>query len=66
MALGDLTLLSFIMWSRCRQLRRHLTHKPGEVDRILRLLDYESMGSPGPIHLRIDSALFPPRKMMTG
>ena len=48
----------FIIWSRFRQLRRHLAYRPDEEARIFRLLDYASTGSPGhgPIHLLIQSA----------
>ena len=46
----------FIIWSRFRQLRRYLSYRP--QDRIFRLLDFASSGSPGqrPIHLLIQSA----------
>ena len=37
----------FIIWSRFRQLRRYLSHRPQEEDRIFRLLDYASSGSLG-------------------
>ena len=49
----------FVIWSRVRQLRQYLAYKPDEVDRVYRLLDYASTGSPGhgPIHLLLDSAL---------
>ena len=48
----------FIIWSRFRQLRRYLSYRPDEENRIFRLLDYASTGSPGhgPIHLLIQSA----------
>ena len=48
----------FIIWSRFRHLRRYLSYRPQEEDRIFRLLDYASTGSPGhgPIHLIIKSA----------
>ena len=48
----------FIIWSRFRQLGRCLSFRPGEEDRIFRLLDYASTGSPGhgAIHLLVDSA----------
>ena len=48
----------FIIWSRFRQLRRYLSYRPLEEDRIFRLLDYASSGSPGhgPIHLLVTSA----------
>ena len=46
----------FIIWSRFRQLRRYLSYRP--QDRIIRLLDFASSGSPGhgPIHLLIKPA----------
>ena len=58
MALGDLIRLSFIIWIRFRQLQRYLSYRPDEENRIFRLLDYASTGSPGhgPIHLLIQSA----------
>ena len=48
----------FIIWNRFRQLRRYLAYRPDAQDRIFRLLDYASAGSPGhgPIHLLIQSA----------
>ena len=48
----------FIIWNRFRQLRRYLAYRPDDQDRIFRLLDYASAGSPGhgPIHLLIQSA----------
>ena len=36
----------FIIWSRFRQLRRYLSYRPDEENRIFRLLDYTSTGSP--------------------
>ena len=55
MALGDLIRLpsSFGV-----QLRRYLSYRPDEKNRIFRLLDYASTGSPGhgPIHLLLQSA----------
>ena len=49
----------FIIWSRFPQLRRYLACRPDEEDRIFRLLDYASTGSPGhgPVHLHVNSAL---------
>ena len=46
----------FIIWSRFRQLRRYLSYRLDEENRILRLLDFASIGSHGPIHLLIQSA----------
>ena len=48
----------FIIWSRFRQLRRYLSYRPDEENRIFRLFDYASTGSPGhgPIHLLLQSA----------
>ena len=48
----------FIIWYRFRQLRRYLAYRPDDQDRIFRLLDYASAGSPvhGPTHLLIQSA----------
>ena len=48
----------FIIWSRFRQLRRHLAYRPDEEARIFRLLDYASSGSPGhgPINILLQSA----------
>ena len=48
----------FIIWNRFRQLRRYLSERPDEEDRIFRLLDYASSRSPGhgPILLLVDSA----------
>ena len=43
----------FVVWSRFRQLRRYLACRPGEVDRIYRLLACFSFGTPG--HWRLDS-----------
>ena len=37
----------FIIWSRFRQLRRYLSYRPDEENRIFRLLDYASTKSPG-------------------
>ena len=37
----------FIIWNRFRQLRRFLAYRPDDQDRIFRLLDYASAGSPG-------------------
>ena len=42
----------FIIWNRFRQLRRYLTYRSDDQDRIFRLLDPEH----GPIHLLIQSA----------
>ena len=46
-----------IRWSRCRQMRRYLAHRPDEEGRIHRLLGYASTGSPDPIYILISSAL---------
>ena len=72
----------FIIWSRFRQLRRYLSCRPDEENRIFRLLEYASVGSPGhgPIHLLVQLAeeigffwdseqagwIRPPLRMMTG
>ena len=47
----------FVIWSRFRGL----AYRPDEVDRVCRLLDYASTGSPGHglIHILLDSADFP-------
>ena len=49
----------FVIWSRFRQFRQYLPHRPDEEDCTFRLLDYASTGSPGhgPIHLLVDSDL---------
>ena len=54
MALGAF----FIIWSRFRQLRRYLSYRLDEENRIFRLLDYAFTGSlgHGPIHLLLQSA----------
>ena len=46
-ALGGSDPAFFIIWSRFRQLWRYLSYRPQEEDRIFRLLDYASSGSPG-------------------
>ena len=63
----------FIIWSRFRQLRRYLSYRPQEEDRIFRLLSCASTGSPGhgPFILLFEQAGWTrpglhPLRMMTG
>ena len=48
----------FLMWGRFRQMRRYLGDRPGEVQRVYRLLDLAAAGRPGhgPVHLLLGSA----------
>ena len=58
MELGVLILPSSSFGVAFVRLRQYLSYRPQEEDRIFRLLDYASSGSPGhgPIHLLIKSA----------
>ena len=48
----------YIIWCRFRQLRRHLSYRPGEVAWVYSLLDLAAAGRPGhgPLHLLLQSA----------
>ena len=58
MVLGDLIRLSSSFGIVFVSFCRYLAYRPDDQDRIFRLLDYASAGSPGhgPIHLLIQSA----------